>query len=105
MSTTTRRAAARSPRARAIPREIQASKPDRVATTAPAWFRLPDGSRSAQSPWVWRGMLLMSLVALGFCLSFAVGHRALLAAAWGVITLGWFGISMWLWKRHLQATR
>lgn len=48
---------------------------------------------------------MMSLVALGFCLSFAVGHRALLAAAWGVITLGWFGISMWLWKRHLQATR
>jgi hypothetical protein len=63
-------------------------------------FRLPDGSRSVQSPWVWRAMLMLSLIALGFCLTFAVGQHALLALAWAVIGLGWFGISMWLWRRH-----
>jgi hypothetical protein len=80
------------------------SKSNEVARVAPKTFRLPDGSRSAGSPWVWRGMLFMSLIALGLCLVFAVGQRPLLALAWGVITAGWFGISMWLWKRHLQAT-
>lgn len=68
-------------------------------------FRLPDGSRAAQSPWVWRGHLLMSFVALGICLTFAVGHDVLYAVAWGIITVGWFGIAMWVWRRHLRATR
>jgi len=48
---------------------------------------------------------MMSLVALGICLVFAVGHNVLLAVAWGIITVGWFAISMWVWRRHLQATR
>jgi hypothetical protein len=56
------------------------------------------------SVWVWRGMFFMSIIALGLCLTFAVGRRPLLALAWAVIFLGWFGISMWLWRRHLQAT-
>jgi hypothetical protein len=63
-------------------------------------FRLPDGSRSESSPWVWRAMFMLALIALGFCLTFAVGQRALLALAWAVIGVGWFGISMWLWRRH-----
>jgi hypothetical protein len=65
-------------------------------------FRLPDGSRSAQSVWVWRAFLFLSLIALGLCLSFAVGGRLLYAVAWGVITAGWFGIAMWLWRQHLR---
>jgi hypothetical protein len=80
------------------------SKSTPAPIEGPKLFRLPDGSRTANSPWVWRGMLFMSLVALGLCLMFAVGHRALLATAWGAITAGWFVISMWLWRRHLQAT-
>ncbi len=65
-------------------------------------LRLPDGSRSVQSPWVWRGFLFMSIVALGFCLVFAVGHQVFYAVAWGFITAGWFGISMWLWRKHIR---
>ena len=94
---------ARSPRGRAIPSSNPASKAEAPAERRT--FRLPDGSRAALSPWVWRGHLMMSLVALGICLVFAVGHNVLLAVAWGIITVGWFAISMWVWRRHLQATR
>lgn len=73
-------------------------------TGRPTRLRLPDGSRSAESPWVWRGLLLMALVALGLCLMFAVGGRILYAAAWGVIGAGWLGFSMWLWRKHLGYT-
>jgi hypothetical protein len=66
-------------------------------------FRLPDGSRSVQSVWVWRGFLFMSLIAFGLCLSFAVGGMTFYAVAWAVITLGWFSISMWLWRKHVRA--
>jgi hypothetical protein len=65
-------------------------------------FRLPDGSRSVQSPWVWRGFAFMSLIAFGLFLSFVTGHHTMLAIAWGVITVGWFSLAMWLWRRHLR---
>lgn len=65
-------------------------------------LRLPDGSRSVQSVWVWRGFLLMSLVALGLCLTFAAGGQVFYTAAWAFIAAGWFGISMWLWRRHIR---
>jgi hypothetical protein len=65
-------------------------------------FHLPDGSRSVSSPWVWRGMFFMSLIALGLCISFASTGRTFLAGAWAVITAGWFGLSMWLWRRHVR---
>lgn len=90
----------RSPRGRGVPVSRPAKAPAERKT-----FRLPDGSRAAQSPWVWRGHLLMSFVALGICLTFAVGHDVLYAVAWGIITVGWFGIAMWVWRRHLRATR
>lgn len=64
-------------------------------------IRLPDGTRSAQSPWVWRGFLFMSLIAFGLCLSLALSGQRLYAIAWGFITVGWFAIAMWLWRRHL----
>jgi len=65
-------------------------------------IRLPDGSRSVQSPWVWRGFLLLALVAFGLCLTFATGGLVLLAGAWGFIAAGWGGISLWLWRRHAK---
>ncbi len=79
-----------------------------VATTmgaegGPGRFRLPDGSRSVESPWVWRGFLFMAFIAFGLCLSFALGGQELFAGAWAVITLGWFGIAMWLWRKHVRA--
>ncbi len=66
------------------------------------WGRLPDGSRSVQSPWVWRGFLFMSLIALGLCLSFATAGLVLFAVAWAVITVGWFAVAMWLWRKHIH---
>jgi hypothetical protein len=64
--------------------------------------RLPDGSRSVQSPWVWRGFFFMSLIALGVCLTFVSGGQAGYGLAWAVITVGWFTISMWLWRKHTR---
>jgi hypothetical protein len=64
--------------------------------------RLPDGSRSVQSPWVWRGFVFMSFIAFGLCLTFAVGGQFFYATSWGAITAGWFGIAMWLWRKHVR---
>jgi hypothetical protein len=63
---------------------------------------LPDGSRSVQSPWVWRGMFLLSLIALGLCLTLLAGRHTVFAGLWFVIFAGWFAISMWLWRRHVR---
>jgi hypothetical protein len=63
---------------------------------------LPDGSRSARSPWVWRGLFMMALVALGICLTLAAGGHLLVAACWAVIAAGWFGFSMWLWRQNVR---
>lgn len=65
-------------------------------------IHLPDGTRSVQSPWVWRGFLFMSFVAFGLFLTFAVGGRMFYAVSWGLITAAWFTISMWLWRRHVK---
>lgn len=65
-------------------------------------FRLPDGSRSVQSVWVWRAFFFMSLVALGLCITFAAAGWVFYATAWGVITAGWLAISMWLWRKHVH---
>ncbi len=63
--------------------------------------RLPDGTRSVQSPWVWRGLFLMSLIALGLCLTLVAGHHTVYAVCWGIVAAGWFAMSMWLWRRHV----
>jgi len=62
-------------------------------------------SRSVRTPWVWRGFLLMSLVAAGIAIVLAGNGAATFAALWGVIAAGWFGISMWLWRMHSQMLR
>jgi hypothetical protein len=64
--------------------------------------KLPDGSKSVQSVWVWRGFFFMSLMAVGLCISFAQSGLTVFAAAWGVIGAGWFATSMWLWRRHVR---
>jgi hypothetical protein len=65
-------------------------------------MRLPDGSRSVQSPWVWRGFLFMSLIALGLCLSLFSARQTPYGIAWALVTAGWFAISMWLWRKHVK---
>jgi hypothetical protein len=87
------------PAARAVvPSRPKAKKPD-----SERFFRLPDGSRSVKSPWVWRGFAFMSLVAFGLFLGFVTGgHHTVLAVAWGFIAVGWFTIAMWLWRKHIR---
>ena len=57
-------------------------------------------SRSVRSVWVWRGFLFMSMVAAGIAVIFATNGKNGLAIGWGIITAGWFSISMWLWRQH-----
>lgn len=61
-------------------------------------------SASVRSVWVWRGFLLMSLVALGIALILAGNGATTFAILWGVIAAGWFAIGMWLWRMHTQMT-
>jgi hypothetical protein len=60
--------------------------------------------RSAQvrSVWVWRGFLLMSLVAAGIALILAGNGADTFAILWGVIAAGWFVIAMGLWRMHTK---
>jgi len=60
----------------------------------------PQDSSSVRSVWIWRSFLLLSLVATGIVIIFATNGKTGYAAAWGVIALGWFAISMWLWNQH-----
>lgn len=64
-----------------------------------------DESRSVRNGWVWRGFLLLSVIALGVALILDGNHQGTLALAWVVIALGWFGVSMWLWRRHSRYMR
>lgn len=63
---------------------------------------LPDGSRSVQSPFVWRLFVFMSLIAVGLCIMLVSAGKPLFAVAWAVIALGWFTTGMWLWRKHVR---
>jgi hypothetical protein len=43
---------------------------------------------------------MMSLLAVGVVLIMAGNHHGALAIMWAVIAVGWFSISMWLWRMH-----
>ena len=45
---------------------------------------------------------MMALLAAGVAILLADNHDDTLAIGWGVIAAGWFGISMFLWKKHLD---
>src|SRR5581483_2899203 len=63
---------------------------------------LPDGSRSVQSVWIWRGFFFMSLLAFGVAISLTSQQLRFYAVAWYVIAAGWFAISMRLWRKHVR---
>ena len=44
----------------------------------------------------------MSLVAVGITILLATNGKTTYAALWGVISAGWFAISMFLWKKHSE---
>jgi hypothetical protein len=62
-------------------------------------------SRSVRSVWVWRGFLMMSLVAIGVAIILLGNGAPGFAIAWLVIACGWFAISMWLWRQHTHQER
>jgi hypothetical protein len=45
----------------------------------------------------------MSFVALGVVIILAGNGKTGFAVAWGIIAVGWFAISMWLWRQHARA--
>lgn len=64
-------------------------------------YSVPE-SRSVRSVWVWRGFVMMALVAIGIVIILAANGRTTYAALWGVIAAGWFTIGMWLWRQHTK---
>ena len=64
-----------------------------------------DESRTVRSVWAWRAFFLMSLVAVGIAIILATNGKTTYAALWGVIAAGWFGVSMFLWKKHTEVDR
>src|SRR5579862_5246206 len=77
-------------------------EPKVTATTNDWRAKLPDGSKSVQSVWVWRGFFFMSLIALGLAINLTERHKGLFSIAWYVIAAGWFAVSMWLWRKHVR---
>ena len=57
-------------------------------------------SRAVRTPWVWRGFLMLSMLALGIAIILDGNRKTGLAIAWVVIACGWFATSMWLWRQH-----
>jgi hypothetical protein len=90
------------PKSRPVPK-IRTITPAPPTVAAPERrFRLAD-SPAVSSPWAWRAFFMMTLVALGFCINFAVQHYSILySGGWGVIAAGWFGFSMFLWRQHTR---
>lgn len=64
-----------------------------------------DDSRTVRSGWIWRGFLVLSLFAVGVALILNGNHHSDLAVVWLVIAAGWFGFSMFLWRRHTRWVR
>jgi len=62
-------------------------------------------SRSVRSGWVWRGIMVLSLMALGVAIILAGNHQSLLAVFWVVIAAGWFSVSVWVWRMHARYVR
>jgi hypothetical protein len=46
----------------------------------------------------------MTMVALGVCIVLIQAHNYTFAGLWAVITVGWFGCAMWLWRQHHNAS-
>ena len=88
----------------AIARKTPPAPPRPAPAQPQSWRdRLPDGSKSVQSPFVWRLFAFMSLIALGIFIMCLAGGEPVYAGCWALITVGWFTTSMWLWRKHIKA--
>jgi hypothetical protein len=59
-------------------------------------------SRQVTTPWAWRGMLFLSLIAIGVGIILLGNHDSSIGVLWMVIAAGWFGFAMMLWRKHSQ---
>ncbi|MDE3204186.1 MAG: hypothetical protein KGQ66_08170 [Acidobacteriota bacterium] len=88
----------RKPTGRVTPRKgATPVSPDRPTPTGKWEVRQ---SRSVRSGWVWRGFMMLALLALGVALIMVGNHHSTLALLWVVIAVGWFATAMWLWRQH-----
>jgi hypothetical protein len=60
----------------------------------------PSESVTVRSGWVWRGFVVLSLLAIGVVIIMAANGKSTLAVLWIVIAAGWFAVGMWLWRQH-----
>ena len=49
-----------------------------------------------------RGFFFMSLIAVGICIGLIQTHRTTFGVLWAIIAIGWFAVSMWLWRKHVR---
>jgi len=85
-------------KSRAVPK-VRAVVPV-TADPAARHFKL-ENSLAVTSSWAWRAFLMMALVMVGLCINFAVqNYSVFIVGAWSLITLTWFGFSMYLWRQH-----
>lgn len=83
------------------PRHPPATLPDVKPAAKDNRYSVQD-SRSVRSPWVWRGFLMMSIVAVGVVIILLGNGLTTLAIAWAVIACGWLAVAMWLWRQHTR---
>ena len=62
-------------------------------------------SRQVTTPWAWRGMFMLSLIAIGVGIILLGNHDNTIGILWMFIAAGWFGFSMFLWRKHAQYIR
>ena len=53
------------------------------------------------SRWGWRTLAVLSMVALGLCITFFGDGHSGYGVVWAIITLGWGALTLMLWRRHL----
>ena len=98
---------ARKPTGRVTPKKgapAGAGRPGAGRPDRPEKWQLDD-SRQVRTGWAWRGLLAMSLVAVGVAIIMAGNHHDTFALIWLVIGAGWFGFSMLLWRKHSRYMR
>lgn len=91
------RTMARKPTGRVTPRKGARPAPPGPSQTERWQVR---DSKSVRSGWIWRGFLMLALLAVGVAIIMVANHHSSLGIAWGVIAVGWLAISMWLWRMH-----
>lgn len=97
------RTMSRKPNGRVTPRKGVAPAPAARPAKPERWE--VQESRSVRSGWIWRGFLMLTLLAVGVAIIMAGNHHSTLAILWGVIAVGWFAIAMWLWRQHNRYMR